>query len=276
MLEKNLQNKIIDLIRTKPLTVQEIAQTIDKNWRTADRYVQTIIEETGLISQRTFREGTRGALKIVYWNALEHSKGSAYQEQLLNTITTTKHKEDFSPLDIFQFAQKHQRNAFIEKREVPVNKSIRYSTLLSKANSQILFFSGDLSWTEIEDTIKNTIDKVATKKITFKILARIDTLSEQRVQNLIHLNQIVGFDAIEIRHCQQPLRGIIIDEQIILLKEVLSPLFHRELKEKEYIFYRITDLEWVTWLKKVFFHLFNQSINAQDRLNVLKTIQKEK
>lgn len=106
--------------------------------------------------------------------------------------------------------------------------------------------------------------------MTLKILAIIDVLSQQKVQELLTINQKVGFDAIEIRNCEQPLRGMIIDEQIVILKEVLSPQFRRELKEKRFIYYQITDPEWTIWLKKVFFHLFSQSINAQKRKMSLK------
>ncbi|MBI4141804.1 hypothetical protein HY484_02695, partial [Candidatus Woesearchaeota archaeon] len=102
MLTKETTDKILDFVRQKPRTVQEIRHLLQKNWRTADRYVDTISQETGLISTRTFREGSRGALKIVFWNSIDTAKGSAYQERLLQRILHGKHKEDFSPFDIYQ------------------------------------------------------------------------------------------------------------------------------------------------------------------------------
>src|SRR3989344_1562616 len=104
-LQKESKDTILQAIQQKPRTVQEIAQVIAKNWRTADRYVEIIAEETGLIATSVFREGSRGSLKVVYWNALEKAKGSAYQERLLQKIVQGRRKEDFSPLDIYKFVE---------------------------------------------------------------------------------------------------------------------------------------------------------------------------
>ena len=68
MLDTKTIKKINDFVYTKPRTIQEIAHLIRKNWRTANNYVDKIAKESGAISVRTFRGGTRGALKIVYWS----------------------------------------------------------------------------------------------------------------------------------------------------------------------------------------------------------------
>ena len=62
-----ISKKITDFVKGKPKTIQEISQHIKKNWRTAERYVEKIEKESGTLSTRIFREGTRGALKVVYW-----------------------------------------------------------------------------------------------------------------------------------------------------------------------------------------------------------------
>src|SRR3990167_2970290 len=145
VVQKEIKESILRIIQQKPRTVQEIAETIGKNWRTADRYVELIAQESGLIAIRIFREGSRGALKVVYWNALEKAKGSAYQERLLQKIMQGKRKEDFSPLDIYQFVEQTKRQAFLEKAEFSTHPEIKFDTLMSRAQQQVLFFSGNLS-----------------------------------------------------------------------------------------------------------------------------------
>ena len=67
MLNSKIVEKIENFVEIKPRSVQEIAQELNKNWRTVDRYISQIKEEFGTIETRIFREGTRGALKIVYF-----------------------------------------------------------------------------------------------------------------------------------------------------------------------------------------------------------------
>lgn len=272
-MQKEARNSIINLVQQKPRTVQEIAQAISKNWRTADRYVDIIAQETGLIASRIFRKGTRGALKIVYWNALDKAKGSAYQERLLHKILSGRKKEDFSPLDIYQLVDSDKREAFIAKEEFSKQQA-RLDLLFSKAQQQILFFSGNLSWLELDPKMYNVILELARKKVRLKILTRLDITSQKNTEQLLLINQRLGFDAIEIRHCEQPLRAFIIDNNLVSIKEVMSPLYCRELKEKTFLHYLIKDTEWILWMQKVFWHLWEQSIYAPDRLKALESLNK--
>ena len=59
-----------------------------------------------------------------------------------------------------------------------------------------------------------------------------------------------------------------------VLKEVLDPKNYAkdELKQKLYILYYIYDEEWISWLQKVFWHLFRSSIDAKKRIEELKFI----
>ncbi|MEK6845578.1 MAG: hypothetical protein AABY26_02370, partial [Nanoarchaeota archaeon] len=66
MLDSAITKKIEEVVYAKPRSIQEIAQLLNKNWRTADRYIEEIEKNFGTISTRTFRGGTRGALKIVF------------------------------------------------------------------------------------------------------------------------------------------------------------------------------------------------------------------
>ncbi len=264
MLDKDTKEKIIEAVRIKPRTVHELSKIVEKNWRTADRYINTIATETGLIASRTFREGSRGALKVVYWNALDTTKGSVYQERLLQKIISGRKKEDFSPFDIYQF---------LEETEFSVQPKIKSDKLILGAEKQILFFSGNLSWMELGPNMHNVLEECAKKKIKIKVLTRVDITSQKNTEKMLALNARFGSDIVEVRHCEQPLRAMIIDDSLATIKEVLSHEFVREIKKKMFLFYLIKDPEWITWLQKVFYHLWTQSIDAKERMDALKSVQ---
>ncbi|HSU72495.1 MAG TPA: hypothetical protein VLJ21_01450, partial [Candidatus Binatia bacterium] len=103
MLDKDTEKKILDFVYPQPRSVQEIAHVIDKNWRTADAYIEKIAKETGQISARIFRGGTRGALKIVFWSNKERISSTEFQERLFKRIELGRKKEDFSPFELYAY-----------------------------------------------------------------------------------------------------------------------------------------------------------------------------
>ena len=250
------EKKILAFVQEKPRTIQEIALLLSKNWRTADSYVERIIQETGLLAVRTFRAGTRGALKVVFWNALGESQ-SSYQERLAKKILFEYRKEGFSAFDIFQFVEQGQ--AHVMKKVFSL-----------QANKQIFIFSGNGSWItqkEIEQ-----IEDLAKKGVVCKILLRVDLTSKELVKKLLLINSRIGDDGIMIRHCEHPLRGVICDDKVEL-KETLSPndSRYRELKKPITILYGF-DGVWCSWLEKVFWKLWETSIDAKTRLDAIKKI----
>ncbi len=68
VLDDKTVKKIVDFVKPEPRTVQEISKNIKKSWLTTDSYVKQIKERTGLISIKTFRAGTQGALKLVFYS----------------------------------------------------------------------------------------------------------------------------------------------------------------------------------------------------------------
>ena len=86
MLSTEIIKKIEDFVYSKPRSIQEVAHHINKNWRTADRYIKEIQKNHGTLDTRVFREGTRGALKIIYWASIEKASSSIFQEQLEEQI----------------------------------------------------------------------------------------------------------------------------------------------------------------------------------------------
>lgn len=270
-MKKEIVSQINNFVAQKPRTVQEIAQFIGKNWRTADSYVQKISEELGTIAVRTFRGGTRGALKIVYWNLIDKNQ-STFQEMLFQKIINSKHKSDFSPFDIYQYVSNEGRESFIEEQEDNLNIKQGLISTVSGGEKQVLIFSGDLSWAEAKqgnEKLLKSFENLISKNVPIKILANVDLNSIKNVKRIIELNHKYGRDLIDVRHCQQPLRAFIIDDHLARIKE---KYFLKKTAKNTYLFYSISDEDWVNWLQKIFWHFFSTAISAEKRIKDLDSI----
>jgi len=71
------------------------------------------------------------------------------------------------------------------------------------------------------------------------------------------------------------LRGEIIDDRIVRLREEWEEKRYKsgELEHSLAVFYEIYDKEWVGWIQKVFWHIFNASVPAESRMKDLETIK---
>jgi len=280
MLDSKTIKKIMEFVHLKPRTVQEIALLLQVNWRTADRYADKIAQETGSLAGRTFREGTRGALKIVYYNAGENIASTELQERLLQKILSGTKKEDFSPMDIYQYIDEKKRNAFLEIQAEEYAKTEQdIIQMFNTAQKEILIFSGNLSWANVtqgKTKVITTIACIAKTGIPIKILTRIDIASIKNIQPFMQINEQLCREAIEIRHAEQPLRCVIIDDKHARLKEIKQPETYKkgELLKKTYIFYDIYDTDWVQWMQKVFWQMFRTAVPAPTRLKTLNSIHK--
>jgi hypothetical protein len=279
MLSSEIIKKIEELVYSKPRSIQEISQHIKKNWRTADRYITEISKEFGTVETRTFRGGTRGALKIVYWSAVEKISKSVFQEQLEENIFKGKIKDDFAGFDIFQHVEDNKKDAWVKKGldEVEAGRLIEFKKLLLKAKKQILFFSGNLSFINFKDdkvNIFETLDELVKKGVQIKIVCRVDFNAIDNIEKILSLNSKYGKELIEIRHREQPLRVSVIDKDIINIKEVKKPTGRKsEIRENFFIFYTIKDKEWIEWITKIFWKMFNSSLSARKRLDELNKIK---
>jgi len=278
MLSVEIVKKIEDFVYSKPRSIQEIAVYIGKNWRTADRYIEEIKKDLGTIETRTFREGTRGALKIVYWASVEKTRDSVFQEKLEKDIFNVKNKEDFSGFDIYQHVDDHKKQAYAKEaeNEVEMKRLDVFAKFLLSAKKQILFFSGNLSFINYKDEqadIFQVLDTLAKKGIKMKVLCRVDIVGKENIKKLLSLNYKHGKEVIEIRHREQPLRLTIIDSHMFNMKEIKLPCMRvKELKKKMIIFYTIKDKNWVEWATKIFKRMFNESIGAKKRLEEVDKI----
>jgi len=273
MLDTITVKKIEDFVYSKPRSVSEIAEHLNKSWRTTDRYVEDIAKEYGTIAVRTFRGGTRGALKIAYWASVEKLHSSVFQEKLVKDIESSKKKEDFSAFDIFQHVPDKNKRAIVGNEKKNIKE---WKVHLVKAEKQVLFLSGNLSWINLkgEEDLFSIVDGLVKKGVSIKILSRVDLASRNNIEKMLSLNFKHGKDLIEIRHSEQPIRGFVIDNKIMGLREIKEPTGKvNELSKRTFIEYIIRDKEWIEWMSRVFWKIFSNSILAQKRIEELRKLK---
>lgn len=262
VLSQNDVDAVVKFVKTEPKTMQEISKLLKKSWVTTDSYVSQIKERTGLIGIKTFRGGTQGAIKVVYYNHHESLQGEDLQSELFSQIKISKDKNDFDFFEIFQFIDDNKKKAHYAK-----NSTDGLSLMLGKANNVVYCFSGNLSFLNKDAKILDVIEDMIKRKVRIKILCRIDLAT---VGNISKLSSLIAKypEFIEIRHCIMPLRGFIIDDTFARFKsEIKSSKFKsNELTEDKIIFYEISDALWIGWLSKVFWNLFRSSIDYSQRL----------
>ncbi len=272
MLTPDISSQINNFVAQKPRTIQEVAELLGKNWRTAESYVERISVEQGTIAMRTFRGGTKGGLKIVYWNVISKNQ-STFQERLFEQIVAANHKDDFSPFDIYQYVDDGLRECFLETQEENVNVRQDLLGALCGSQEQILIFSGDLSWSKASQQGRKLLegfDILVSRGIPIKIVARIDLNAKRNAQEILALNAKYGKELIEIRHAVQPLRAFVIDQKMVRFKE---KYFLLDNAQHRYLFYSIRDENWVSWTQKVFWHFYSTGIAAQKRFSDLESIR---
>lgn len=272
MLDAKTIKKISEFVYIKPRTIQEIANHIEKNWRTADAYVERIAKEQGIIAIRTFREGTRGALKIAFWNNIEKIHSSEFQERLFKRIENSKNKNDFSPFDIYQYVPENKRYAFLEEQtEYKITPKQNLVGALRSSERQLMIFSGNLSWVNaMQGKIKimDIFEELAERNVSIKIICHVDLESIENINKMLEINHKLKKDIIEIRHAEQPFRAFVVDNKFARFKEN-----RQNDKKNKYIFYEINDEEWVEWIQKVFWNMFRTSIKAEKRIKDIETIE---
>lgn len=280
-----ITKKITDFVRIKPRSMQEISEHIKKNWRTAERYVEKIEKESGHLSTRIFREGTRGALKIVYWNAMEEIHSTTFQEEILEKVMRGQHKDDFSPFDIYQHVEDKNKKVYLQdvskiNPETEITEGEDLIGFLRSASKQVIVFSGNLSWVQAKQgktKIINIVRELLKRNVSIKVVARVSMVGADNAKTLLALNHEVGKDLIEIKHRRHPLRAMIIDNRIVKLREIKTPEYYEpgELRKKVEIFYEIYDKEWIEWMQKIFWKMFSTGMPAEKRIKEIESVQKK-
>jgi hypothetical protein len=277
MLNQTIIEKISKFVNEEPRSINEIANHLNKNWRTIDRYIEKIIQDFGNLKTKTFRGGTRGALKIVYSAPIEQISSTTIQKQLEEDILSTKNKNDFSAFDIYQ-------NVDINKKQITIEKEIQENQtnlreldeLIQNTQKQLLLFSGNLSWINLKNkeiNFYNSLESLIKRNVKIKVICEVDLSGKENIEKLLALNYKYGKELIEVHHKKQPLRAIIFDGKISRLKEIKEPTGKiKELNKKVFLFYTIKDKNWTEWIIKIFYKMFNESINSQKRLDELNKI----
>ncbi len=272
LLSEEKIKKIENYVKTRPRTIEEVSKLLEINWRTADNYVKRISSERGTISTHTFREGTRGALKLVYPVSRGDFHSSAFQERLFRQIIISKKKEDFNPFDVYQHVPEKKRKAFLEKQtELEISEKQGLTNALRSAENQVLIFSGNLSWAvtkQGEMSILSLLEELIQRKIPVKIICDVDLESLDNISKVLSLNEKHKTNLVEIRHSEQPLRAFVVDNKFARFKQ------HKQ--RNIFIFYEIKDEEWVNWIQQLFWHVFRTSIGAEQRIADLKSIERIK
>lgn len=277
MLDNHTIHKIEKFISTEPRSINEIAEFLQKNWRTIDRYIKQIEEESGSIKTKTFRGGTRGALKIAYLETPEKISGTKFQEELEKQILRWKRKEDFSAFEIYEHIPENKKHVIVENEINEESTNLQeLQKILEKTKKELKLFSGNLSWINLKKgkiDLFNILEKLVKNNVRIKILCRVDLDGIENIKKVLQLNYKYGKELIEIRHREHPLRAFIIDNKILRLKEIKEPTGKiKELDKKKFIFYTITDSEWAEWISKIFTKMFNTSVGSQTRISELNKL----
>jgi len=278
VLTREEEDTILKFVKEEPRTIQDVARRIDKSWLTADSYVDKIMEKTGLINIKKFREGTRGALKIVYWNYSESIENDDVRQNLFQSIKFGRAKTDFDPFEVYQFVQDEKKRVITEEYDEALeSKKQELIPLLRSVENTLYCFSGNLSWvnmTEGSVKVADELRELFKRGVSVKVVCRVDIASLKNIDLLQKLCGEVGSGSVEIRHSFQPLRGFIFDDRQARFKDekFVKTYKEGELKKNIRIFYDVFDEEWVDWLQKVFWELYRHSILSGKRMEQLSKI----
>ncbi|MBS3168820.1 hypothetical protein J4216_06845 [Candidatus Woesearchaeota archaeon] len=276
MLTPDAIKAVNEFVYKQPRAIKEISELLKVSWVTADKYINYIIEKYGTIKMKVFRGGTKGALKIVYWANLEGMRASTAQQILLDKIRSGKKKYDFNPFDVYSLVDQNKKEAFVSYQDKIEDQKL--FDIFKSTNRQLFIFSGNISFiNNIYNGIRliDVLGELARKRINIKILCRVDIASINNIKKIIELNHLAGYDAVEIRHIEQPLRGFVVDDKIARLREEKKKQDYKEneLSKDLYILYNIYDKDWVEWLEKVFWNLHSNALPIENRINDLEKIE---
>lgn len=276
MLSNTDKEKILELVKKEPRLVQDLAKALSKSWVTMDSYVSKIADDTGLIKTKTFRGGTQGAVKIVFWNYAEATGSNETKTRLFDQIKNAHTKEDFDPLEVFQFVAPNYATAIVEPFSlVPPKREQSLLQFFNRVENELLVFSGNFSFLRYP-LVLDAFTALLKRGIRIKAVCRIDLGS---AENLKRLETLLAQypKQIEIRHSRQPIRGFIADGKTVRLKDEKNKTQFKEseLAEDYRVFYEISDPDWVPWFQNVFWYLHRTGIPFDQRRESLKRIALE-
>ncbi len=262
--------KIVAFVRQEPRTVLDVARLLGRSWLTADSHVRQVAERTGLVSVKVFRQGSPGALKLVYYNHAESLAGDDVRQELYLQIKAGRRKQDFDFFEVFQFVPDSGKRAFAEEFTDEGSASkLPLAPFLLRAEHTLTCFSGNMSFLprkEGKKSVAEVFGELLGRGVRIRVLCRLNVATLANIGRISHLLKKYP-ELIEIRHCYQPLRGYIIDDSAARFKseETLQQYRPGELRKNTRVFYEVTDAAWVGWLQRVFWNLYRSSIDYRSR-----------
>jgi hypothetical protein len=281
-LTDEIKGAITSLVSGEPMIVPELAERVQKMFkleidpRTMARWCEEL-ESEGFVKTKVLRE-MRSPVTLVYWNWGRDEQD--FLEKIKAKITAREHAEEFHPSEIYNAVKSGKKD---EDHSYKSGGSL--GSALEVASDEILFFGGDYSTTksfskEFEEAL---MDK--KRGLKFSGIARVERGNRQNFEFLTKLMERPELRGrLGIRHFEQALRGVIVDQRTVELVEV-TPLGKtlivwkdstpRPKEEYEYTSYRIWDAKWVAALVRLFWGMYNNGINLNDRLNDLTEPEKK-
>tara|TARA_Y100000310_G_C20623128_1_gene784401 strand:- start:350 stop:1180 length:831 start_codon:yes stop_codon:yes gene_type:complete len=274
-MDKETRQKVLELVHARPRAVAEIAASINKNWRTANRYIEQLAAED-LLNIHVFRKGGRGSLKIAFWPTEATTSPSSVKQFLFQRIVQGVQFEDFSPLDIVQHIAPEYRSLFsLSKTSYAEKPNVDdWFKVWKEASSSLQFFSGNLSFMHLGGTenVLKLLDGALGKGVDAYFLTRVDHTNKELIQKMLSLNKRGHKGKVHIRYAHQPLRCTIADKHTAHLKEDFSRYSVEDTK-KNVCLYTLTDEAWVQWLDDVFWHFWHGGVDAEKRLDLFQELQ---
>lgn len=267
-------DKILKLIEARPYNINEIASIFKINWRTADRYIEKLKSETGKINTVTFREGTRGALKVVFWKNPHEISDSKRKVLLFEKIRTSTSYHDFYPYMIYKEVPDGKKKAFQEivsrgnsaLRPYNSKNLVRY---IDGVKNSLLIFAGYLLRAGTPRGVKQlllSIKRAKDRGVSIKVLSRVDYNNIEIVDNLLR----IGADVVNV---QQPLRGILADEKEVVLLEN-SPIFKdgKLTNKNRLVYYEISDGDYVKLISDLFWDYYRRGVPAKQTIADIQSV----
>ncbi len=276
-LSREEERELVEFVKGEPRAMQEVAEFLDRSWVTADKYVKEVVDRTGLIDVKVFREGTRGALKLVYFVNPDVATESEMREKLLQDIMNGRDKTDFDFMELYQLVDESDKDAFFEEYEREnVSSHQNLSRVFANAEDSVLCFSGNLSFVNVvEDgkSVPELMEKALERGVYFKIICRVDVGT---LKNLDEIDSLLKKfpDRLDIRHAHHPLRGFIVDDRLARFKNEQHIELYRkgELGKNLRIFYEVFDESWVDWLQQIFWKIYRGSIDYETRIKEINKV----
>lgn len=268
LLQKQI-HQIIEYVKGEPRTVQDVAKRIGKSWVTTNSYIEKIIKETGQIKIKTFRQGTQGAIKLIYYNYAGSLEEDELKSLISLHITNGRYKTDFDFMDIYQHINDKKKRSHIEKNIHDFEKYLM--NYLEEAQDTVFCLSGNLSFLSRE--VLDSMEKALKRKVHIKILCRITLGSLRNISPLLTLLRKYP-QLLEVRHRFQPLRGFIIDGKALFREDEKKSSYREgEIIGDVQIIYEIMDQEWVDWLRQLYWHLYRPASDGVGRMKEFEKLQ---